>query len=196
MWSGSECATFMSQLIIRLLHQAGPLNAFDLYFCVTSLFLLLSPVSHPFIHCFSIILWPFLTLLISLPPLFFVLFNRSSLSPNNFFFFFFTFFPWHNFLFVFALYFFSPVCSYINSFSHMFYSLLFIIPHSPPFAILSHRPFSGQCGHHRRGASAPAGSGAVSPWGVCKCLLPWFAGAAEPRRELHTHPGLSALWHG
>lgn len=133
---------------------------------------------------------------ISAPPLFFVLFNRSSLSPNNFFFFFFTFFPWHNFLFVFALYFFSPVCSYINFFSHMFYSLLFIIPHSPPFAILSHRPFSGQCGHHRRGASAPAGSGAVSPWGVCKCLLPWFAGAAEPRRELHTHPGLSALWHG
>lgn len=189
MWSGSECATFMSQLIIRLLHQAGPLNAFDLYFCVTSLFLLLSPVSHPFIHYFSIILWPFLTLLISLPPLFFVLFNRSSLSPNNLF--------SLNIIFSLFLHFiFSLLFAHTSTLFLTFYSLLFVNPHSPPFAFLSHRPFSGQCGHHRRGASAPAGSGAVSPWGVCKCLLPWFAGAAEPRRELHTHPGLSALWHG
>lgn len=37
MCSESESVTFMPPLIIHLIHQVGPLNAFDLYFCITSL---------------------------------------------------------------------------------------------------------------------------------------------------------------
>lgn len=70
-----------------------------------------------------------------------------------------------------------------------------IPPPSPIFVLLSHHPSRGQCGHHRWRAAAPAGGGGLPPRWVCQCLLPRFAGAAEPGRELHAHTGLRALWH-
>lgn len=50
-----------------------------------------------------------------------------------------------------------------------------------------------QRGHHGRGAPAPAGGGRVPPGGVCQRVLPRVPGAAEPGRELHSHPGLRAV---
>lgn len=98
MWSESECVTFMPLLIIHLIHQAGPLDAFDLYFCTTSLSLHFS--SPPFFpHHLSITFWPFPTLLISLPsswvihnscPQHFLLWSFSSLFLLNVLVFFFS----------------------------------------------------------------------------------------------------------
>lgn len=46
MCSESEHITFVPPLIIHLIYQVEPLNAFDLYFCITSLFLLATPLFH------------------------------------------------------------------------------------------------------------------------------------------------------
>lgn len=128
MWSGSGCATFMPQFIMHLLHQAGPLNAFDLYFCITSLFLLLSLL---FLILLSITSLSFSDLFyrfwyVCSPPLVYVLFNRSSLPllPPTISY----FFAWHNFLFVSALCFVSLLSVIFQLF---FPHVLFLIVYNP-----------------------------------------------------------------
>lgn len=188
----SECVTFMPPLIIRLIHQVGPLNAFDLYFCITFLFLLRSPPCLPLYSLYlSITLWPFPTLLMSLPCLFFCFFfllNRLIMPL--------IFLPclWTSFSF------YSLIWSLLLPLAplstlYRFYPPKFVIFLSPLFVFLSHRPSHCQCCHHGRGAAAPSGSGGLPPRGVCQCLLPRLTGAAESGRELHAHPGLCALWH-
>lgn len=151
----------------------------------------------PLFHYLSITIWPFPTRLVSLHGLFFFrLIDRSRLQTFPTLPFDTLFFP---LMFVrFDLF---------SSLTHSLFARATASPHhtcsnhvcdplrlhafSPLFVLLSR----GQCGHYRRGAAAPAGGGGVPPRRVCQRLLPRLAGAAEPGREFHTHPGLGALWH-
>lgn len=191
MCSESERITFVPPLIIHLIYQVEPLSAFDLYFCITSLFLLATPLFHTLFSITSLSIPDLSNASCVSALLVFLLLNRSldlqtfpSLPLTPFFFF-------------------SCLHSLIRSLPFLFASVStpaqctwFVIPPPPPiFVLLSHRPSRGQCGHHRRRAAAPAGGGGLPPRWVCQCLLPRLAGAAEPGRELHAHTGLRALWH-
>lgn len=125
MWSESECVTFMPQLIIHLIHQVGPLNAFDLYFCITSLFLLLSPLFYPSLPLHHPL--PFSNVSHISDPLVFVLLNRSLLPSTILYSPFDIFFSLH-------------VCSIL---SWPLYVTHICNPSLPLFVFLSHRPLCG-----------------------------------------------------
>lgn len=85
MCSKNECVILMPPCIIPLIHQVRPLNGFDLYFCITSLLLLLPPLFVTLLfHYLSIILWPFLMLLISLAFFLFLLNRSPTISHSSF----------------------------------------------------------------------------------------------------------------
>lgn len=79
MWSESQCVALTPPLIILLIHQVGPLNAFDLYFCITSLFL---QCPHLFLSLFSITSLTFSNSPDIAASLVCLLLNRSLLAQN------------------------------------------------------------------------------------------------------------------